>query len=1172
MNHFCKTIGLLFMTSALLAPGAGAADSAKIESLSLNGKWQARVTDESRSGEEQWHDMTVPGYFGCPRDKFVLFRRTAKIPADWKGKRIFLNFRGARYTPKFFVDGRLAGEQGDGWTPAHIEITDFAKPGGECEISVLCGGRGAVDKPNTTPDEVGRTIFPVGSWRDSTGIWLPASVEARGAVFVPESEWRISTSVRKGTVLLSGKVDGPASGTQVEAVFHDDDGKEAMRLGPVSVAKDGAWELRGKLAGVRLWSPESPTLYRLSLRTKRGGVLQDELVRKIGFKEFWIEGPDFFLNGVKRRLFASSTWAVMEWLPKEEVYRRVRIMKEEGVSTFRLHAQPWQEEFLDAADELGMLIVCEAAVYTDGEGFYAYKDKRLWKNWSEHLLNMIRRDRNRACVVMWSLGNEILFMNNQRFAKDLPERLGDLARLVKKFDSDHPVTFEADLDPDGAYDVIGLHYPHEMPQHHAYPNTADWMDRVQTTDAGGGMLGQRSGKFFWDRKKPLYIGEYLWVPQGDYGVGAIWFGDEAYRNRDKHHNLAKYAAWRDQTVAYRVAGVSALSPWAPYDFGAAPGDPLGREAQKFYFKRVAAYLRNRESRVFAGQRHVMTFDVLNDSLTKRSLTLSLRIDGKTVARKGVQLAPATAARVSLPFTPAEPGALSVSAVLSAGKKVFDRKDFLYRVEERRELEAPQGKRIAQWGGSGSATDMRSLNPKTDLLLIKENSVDGAFPTQSFHDFLRRGGRALVLEQRDVAPLGLGLELRDCESTMAHPISPTHPILNGLRAEDLKFWADGHWVAKKQFVRPESRGARAIAATGGVNGLEFCPIVEVPFGRGCVALLQMLCGEKRKTDPAAVMMMQNALNYLADLLESPAETALLLSDDPAFENAMRATGVKVGSLADARDANLILANGKALEKLEPDALRKRIMDGATLYWHQPSEPAYGRFQAAIGAKGVRRSATKSSGVLRKTASPLLYGIAREDFVWTGRLTGWDHKMEYDGEGSAMRFLPVKKPRVSLPISKQKIEVSHAKDSSFAVLAPKKGLYRMTFRTVSRAGKPHLAEIFADETSCGWFRLDTGTQEYETVVNLPKGKSEIAFAILKIAPWERPGIELSGIRITPLEYENDAEVLALPGSLVVWKLGKGRVILDGSNWHRSSGNERQGRRYMNAFLRNLGATFQ
>ena len=100
--------------------------------------------------------------------------------------------------------------------------------------------------------------------------------------------------------------------------------------------------------------------------------------------------------------------------------------------------------------------------------------------------------------------------------------------------------------------------------------------------------------FYWDKKKPLYIGEYLWVPQQDYSAGTIFFGDDAYLDREAYHNKAKLQAWIYQTIAYRRAGVSSICPLSCFRHGVIV-DELSRpfyEAQKELFRPVVAYLQN----------------------------------------------------------------------------------------------------------------------------------------------------------------------------------------------------------------------------------------------------------------------------------------------------------------------------------------------------------------------------------------------------------------------------------------------------------------------------------------------------------------------------------------------------------------------------------------------------
>ena len=149
---------------------------------------------------------------------------------------------------------------------------------------------------------------------------------------------------------------------------------------------------------------------------------------------------------------------------------------------------------------------------------------------------MIRRDRNRASLVMCSLGNEIVFMGMAAVRQGPAEEAGRAGAVMPgRSIRTHPLTFEADLDPDGAYDVIGLHYPHEMPQQRDYPNTTDWLGRrKERPRRPAACSGSRaSGGFFWERKKPLYIGEYLWVPQQDYSVrhDLVWRRGDAESRR-----------------------------------------------------------------------------------------------------------------------------------------------------------------------------------------------------------------------------------------------------------------------------------------------------------------------------------------------------------------------------------------------------------------------------------------------------------------------------------------------------------------------------------------------------------------------------------------------------------------------------------------------------------------
>ena len=469
--------------------------------IDLCGTWRMQICTSAERPDEKtlWEDFEVPGWRSAVRKEkpyFLWFRRTIEIPANWHGKRVILNLRGARNTPKVFVDGKSAGGKFDGWTPFELDITDFVLPGSAHVLDLCCGDRSAVEDLAKRADEIAHTLAPVGGYHDNCGPFLPVWLDAYEPLHIEDSRLAIVTSVKDMALTVTGaavNAAGPlpdAAGLRIECAVLD--GEETVlsfggipQFGEIRLSDEtddaafnpGAWRFAAAFPGARLWTPETPHLYRLRIRLYRGDALCDESFTRFGFREVWTEGPDFFLNGVKRRLLASSTWPAYGYIPREEVFRRVRQWKADGVLAFRFHNQPWQEDYLDACDEIGVMTIDESPVYTDGNAMYAYNESIFWDRFADVLRGMIRRDRNHASLVMWSVGNEILFMGSVKFCPDLNRRLGEMGTLTKRFDPTRLTMFEADRDPDGKYDMIGLHYPHEMPALYAYPDAAEWLGR-----------------------------------------------------------------------------------------------------------------------------------------------------------------------------------------------------------------------------------------------------------------------------------------------------------------------------------------------------------------------------------------------------------------------------------------------------------------------------------------------------------------------------------------------------------------------------------------------------------------------------------------------------------------------------------------------------------------------
>ncbi len=140
--------------------------------------------------------------------------------------------------------------------------------------------------------------------------------------------------------------------------------------------------------------------------------------------------------------------------------------------------------------------------------------------------------------------------------------------------------------------------------------------------------------FRWPQSKPLYIGEFLWVPSIDPSWNTVFFGDRAYIDYHRYQNLAKAEAWKMQILGYRHDGVGGISPWTMIEGGPLdPSNPL-YQAHCYAYQHLAAYCHNYDRRFYAGTNVERQVEVYNDILepSKLTLTWTLDVEGRAVDR------------------------------------------------------------------------------------------------------------------------------------------------------------------------------------------------------------------------------------------------------------------------------------------------------------------------------------------------------------------------------------------------------------------------------------------------------------------------------------------------------------------------------------------------------------
>jgi len=1201
--------------------------------LSLDGAWNTVTTPDSvkTPPTSGWQPTIVPGTIWISPEggsHYIWFRRRITIPSAWSGMRVFVEVRGARYDPHLYIDGKLIGSQFNGWSPMETEITSAVSPGSEHTLVLRCQDQGAnfVKGFVLTPGmsdaaQRGSVIAPVGGYRNNCGIWEPIYLEAFPMNRIPNESLQIITSTRKRELTLKGSTDGTMKGLWVSAQVLDGDAT-VLNMSPVPVQSDGKWTLTDSFPNAHYWSPEDPFLYTLhvQLRNSANGNVLDELSTPFGFKEIWTQGPNFYLNGAPIHFLASSTWPDGGYDSFSVIKKRMEALKAGGVNAFRLHNSIWEEEWLKAADEVGVLIVDEAAVYSDGSGYYAYNNPEFWKNYRNHIKGMIDRDRNHACLAMWSLGNEILFMGNQKYDANLPRQLGDLGRYAKTLDPYHPITFEGDQDPDGAYDVIGLHYPHELPWYDDYPNTCNWLGSRIVTNASGGMLGSRSTGFFWDRKKPLYIGEFLWVPQNDYSVGSIFFGDDSYLNRSEYHMKAQAQAFYDQTIAYRCSGVSGISPWSVFGFGAVNDNPLLYAMEKRFYRPVTAYLRNRGLRFYSGEKTTLVFDILNDSYHDANLTLKLldHRNGTALATKSLRLNPGGYQSVTLPFTAervaSERAEVLTSVLYADGKKLYE-VNHTIRIFPRINPFAAKGCHVVFYDPSGKLPGAhRNIafldsikNRRNTILVIAPYALSSVtnpsphlpvvgnrnFDTTRFVNYLKSGGRVVVLEQKTLAPLGLGLNLTDHRSTMTFPLDPENPIVKGLEPDDLKFWRSDNYVTTRQIARPTKGGARAVIVSGGADSIDLAPIVEMRVGKGDVILIQALAGEKWDVDPAAGIIIHNAIHYLASMAAPKGGGTVALCQDPDCIKFLQTLGVECVAFHHPLTEKelhgvrwLILQGGGEDIQHSRQAIASFIKHGGSVYWHNPDASTLATYDSVLDLKGIRAISVDCAGSLYARDNPLLSGVSREDLNCATAPQGWQRQIRFVPHTVRYLFTPDSAafedkgaiaPQRSISDGKARAAAfsvpGDGVGNTITIMEKRAGFYPLTISasyTGTRGGYPIL-RVDVNRVETLWIPVQSSRMtSYPSIIHLPAGASVIS--VQNIDMMTGMGLRLAQVSVgTQLHYPAGRLPLITPSSLVTWKIGRSRIVLDGNRWNTTETSSVKGERFANALLANLGLEF-
>ncbi|MBU0928248.1 MAG: glycoside hydrolase family 2 protein [Spirochaetes bacterium] len=330
------------------------------------------------------------------------YARDVEVPPLAGGRRAFLDFQGVANACRVWVDGREAGSHLGGYTPFSVELTPFAREeGGRLRVTVRVDSTERADVP------------PFGHVIDYLcygGIYREVTLRVQEAAFIsgcfarpldallPSKRLELDADVDLGGLAPLGADGG---GLALECALKDGDRAIGSARAPVSDSGAASLEL-SSLEGVVPWDVDDPRLYTLEIALVRGSARIDAIALRIGFRSAVFKPDGFYLNGRKLPLAGLNRHQSFPYvgyaMPARAQRRDAEILKRElGVNVVRTSHYPQSTHFLDACDELGLLVFEELPGWQHIGG-PEWKDTACLS-----LEEMIRRDRNRPSVVLWGV-------------------------------------------------------------------------------------------------------------------------------------------------------------------------------------------------------------------------------------------------------------------------------------------------------------------------------------------------------------------------------------------------------------------------------------------------------------------------------------------------------------------------------------------------------------------------------------------------------------------------------------------------------------------------------------------------------------------------------------------------------------------------------------------------
>ena len=966
------------------------------------------------------------------------YRKHFKAPAV-QGERIVVQCGQVLTEAWVYINGKFADHKIHGTQPFEVDITDGYKVGQENELLIAVRDWLAYSPKNQErarkgePLAVRQDMIDVADYECCESIGITSYIAVAGRAAVAVDDVAVITSVREKKLKLDYRLVNKTSqerGVTVKPEVLDQGKPVNLDLGSkeVTIPANGKAQVSFEVPwrNAHYWWPEDPHLYALqtSLRPHYLTIQPDRHWQRFGFREIWIDGYLFNLNGVKVKIrgnYGANCMGNGPWMDGSDVAKRfegiydfqIEQVVNRGNELNRTHLVPIKGEPVEIADETGGMVKMEGEVHQVAFTW----DNVFWQAALDRDVSLMQTYKNHPAVVHWGCGNENMW--GMIYLGEKPRDFASawqlkIAQAVQNADPMHrPTDWEADGDLFGKWNQHSLHYARDINVYPDVPNSAWWgpwdgKTVAQAYQFGPIILGQ----------KPICLGESFWMsPSQPYPQTAV-IGDDAC----KGFNYL-WKGWFDSSQGF-------INGFRDAEF--AYIDTLVLSPRTLPHQTVI--LKEETASFFGGQTLHRGVNVHNDLHTPAAFVLRWSLtssNGKSYASgsRELRLNPAGLERltleVNLPQVAEKKNAawrVELWGRQNVGGLLGHTEDRLIHAEERAwricpppEVHVPQGLELEVYDPSGDTagaltrvgvdfvrlTDLTKVSGRA--LIIGQNAFAGKMPAaegsgqDAIAKFVRAGGKALILAQNkapDFLPLTLQLVQSGRNTTIAFVRAGDHPILHGLADDDMRFWAGDHYVSDGTWLKPSKGNCLPLVDIGSGDGMTQAPLMELYDGKGSYILCQMPVVAKAKVAPQAQAMLENMLGYLAkpECFRTGGRTALAAGPESPLRAALKEVRLESKDLSGKLDelSNddfevAIVDVQSALTDETVATLQSFANGGGRVLLHRGTPQKQALLEKLLGVR-LRMMPVENepndiqNHVMRMTDSGLLSGISNQELWW------------------------------------------------------------------------------------------------------------------------------------------------------------------------------------------------